>query len=180
MNQGKTINSITIKELFDESSSGLLPVMADIEHDHIVWNDNSAEQENGHLRLINDGAAVKYKGKKYMPSVFQFTMPTEDGKKIGNTTITVSAIDQRIIEIIRSINNNPPTLTITAVFGKRNVDGRVGYEFHELNEYKFTMNNCRWTETTAQWDLVFDTTMQINVPIDMGTKFRNPAINQGQ
>lgn len=179
MIQGKNINSVTLKELFNEDTSGVFPLLADIQHDNIIWHDDSMEQEDGHFRIINDNAAVKYKGQRFIPCNFSFTFPSEDGKKIGNTTITVSAIDQRIIEIVRSINNIPPVLVIKSVYVRRTIEDKIAYEFHDLAEYRFKMNNCRWSESTAQWDLVFDSSMQINVPIDMGTEFRNPAINKG-
>lgn len=178
MKQGKSINSIALKELFSESTSGNIPLLAEIRHEHIKWKDNSQEQDDGYFRIINDTAPVRYKGKRYMPAFFSFSIPSEDGKKIGNTTITISAIDQRIIEIIRSINSKPPVLVINAVFVRKTIDDKMAYEFHELGEYRFLMTNVRWSETTAQWDLVFDSTMQINVPIDKGTEFRNPAINK--
>lgn len=177
MPQGKTINSLALKELFEESTDGLFPFLADVQHDYIRWGENDNEQENGHIRLINDASPVRYKDKKYMPAYFAFTIPTEDGKKISNTTITISSIDKRIIEVIRSINSFPPTLTITAAFAKKEIEGKIGYTFYELGEYKFSMNNCRWDGTTAQWDLVFDSAMQLNVPVDIGTEFRNPSVN---
>lgn len=180
MEQGKRINTVALKELFDENTGGAIPILADIQHDHIKWTDNTHEQEDGHLRIINDMAAVKYKGQRYIPASFSFTLPSEDGKKISNTTITVSSIDQRIIEIIRGINSAPPILTINAVFGKQEIEGRTGYTFHDLGEYKFSMTNCRWNGLTAQWDLVFDSVMQLNVPVDMGTVYRNPAVNTGR
>lgn len=177
MGQGKTINSITIKELFDQNTSGLIPLLADIQHDHIKWGPNDMEQEDGHLRIINDAASVKYQDKRYMPSYFAFTLPQEDGKKIGNSTITISSIDKRIVEIIRSINSVPPVLVINAAFAKKDFDGKVGFTFYDLGEYRFKMTNCRWDSTTAQWDLVFDTTMQLNVPVDIGTIYRSPSVN---
>lgn len=180
MEQGKRINVIALKELFNENTSGVLPVLADIQHDHIKWGDNTHEQEDGHLRIVNDMAAVRYKGKKYMPANFTFTLPSEDGKKISNTSITVSSIDKRMIEIIRSINSNPPVLIMHALFGKQEIEGKTGYTFHELSEYKFSMTNCSWDGVTARWDLVFDTVMQTNIPVDIGTVYRNPAVNKGR
>ena len=178
MTQGKTITVATLKELFEENSSGVIPILADVQHDGIVWTDNSYEQEDHHLRLINDTCAVKYNGHKYLPSNFSFTMPEENGKKIGSTTITISAIDQRITEIIRSITEKAPKLVIESFFVKRDVDGNTAYAFSKMCHYEFEMTNVRWDSLNAQWDLVFDSTMQLNVPLDEANDLRCPAINE--
>lgn len=79
--QGKNIENWTIKELFSQSTGGTIPILIDIQHEKIVWNDNSMDQENGHLRLINDSTPIVYQGKKYLSAYFAFKPPMEDGKR---------------------------------------------------------------------------------------------------
>lgn len=179
MTQGRHIETVTLEELFSQDTSGAIPILADVVHENIIWKDDSYEQENHHLRLINDTTAVKYKGHVYMPAYFGFVTPQEDGKKIGNTTITISAIDQRIIEVIRSITENPPRLIIETFFCKTKINERTAFQFSSLGRYEFRMTNVRWNETTAQWDLVFDPAMQLNVPVDTANEIRCPAVNKG-
>ena len=145
MTQGRTIETVTLEELFAEQTNGVLPILADIQHDGIIWTDGSTEQENGHLRLINDTVPVRYNGYKYMPAYFEFTQPQEDGKKVGSTNITVSAIDQRSQEIIRSINDTRPTLVIETFYCKMNGYKQITeetklqmYYKDEYGEYKET------------------------------------------
>lgn len=171
MSQGKQIETLTLEELLGSSTEGSIPILLDIRHDELVWNDGSLEQENGHFRLINSTTAVKFNGHKYYPAVFDCNMPTEDGNKVGNTSITVSSIDRRVVEIIRSITTNP-TCVIEAYFTKIN-DSE--FMFSKLNHYEFQMTSVTWDDTTAKWNLVFDPSMQINIPVDVGTKSRNPA-----
>lgn len=178
MIQGKQINSITLEELFKENSNANVPVLCDVIHDNIKWSDSSNDQENGHLRLINAPTAVRYNGKKYLPSVFSFTAPSEDGKKVSSTNISISALDKRIVELIRSINENAPKLVIEAFYTKTTIDTNEVYMFSKLYHYEFEMNSVTWDSTNARFNLIFDPVMQTNVPYDKATTLRCPAINE--
>lgn len=173
MSSQKKIESITLKELFDNSTAGSLPILLEIYHPEIKWTDNSNEQDDGYLRLINDVYSVKFENKKYLPAVFSFTAPSEDGKTVANTSISISAIDKRVVEVIRSIDSNP-TCKIVALFAK--IDDE-NITFHKLYNYSFEMKSVTWNDTTANWELVFDPTMQLNVPRDTSTIYRNPGAN---
>ena len=176
--QEKQIEAITVEELLKPQTDGTIPVLIDIRHEDIVWAENtkeySGDQENGHLRLINANYPVMYNGHKYMPSVFSFTMPSEDGRKVGSTNITISAIDKRIIEIIRSVSTKPKAV-IEAFFT------RQGNEvlFSKLYKYEFEMDSVSWNGVSAKWTLIFDPTMQLNVPRDLATQSRCPSVNNG-
>lgn len=180
MSQGKTIESITLEALFSSSDDGFIPVLIDIQHDAIYWGDVVMEdgevgdgiQVNGHMRLINSKTAVKYSGHKYLPCNFNFSKPSEDGQKISNTSITISAIDQRIIEVIRKLRSAPIAI-IEAYYTKMN---DVEFAFRRLNSYTFQMSTVSWDNKTAKWTLVYDPVSQTNVPRAKGTKTRCPSI----
>lgn len=174
MPQGRKIETATLEELFSSNTSGTFPVLVDVRHDALKWDDDTYEQEDGHLRLINDQTAVRFGGKKYLPSYFSFTMPQEDGTKIGQTSITISAVDQRIIELIRSIKTRP-ILVIEALFAKPSENT---FAFSRIYHYEFEAKSVNWDDTTAKWDLVFDPTGQMNIPKDLGTMTRCPGILQ--
>lgn len=176
MPQGKKIESITIKELFDNPSDGNIPVLLDIQHEGIVWTDNSNEQENGHLRLINNNVQVVYQGKTYLPAAFSFTLPEEDGKKVGDTSISITAIDQRIINLIRSINSKP-RCTFDAFYTKYN---ETQLMFQKLYHYNFEMDSVTWDGITAKWKLIFDPAMKLKIPVDVATINRCPSVNQNE
>ena len=169
----KKIETVTLKELMNNSTEGSFPFMLEITHPKIVWQDTK-DQENGYLRLINDIYAVKFEGKKYLPSVFSFTQPTEDGRTISNASISISTVDQRIIEIIRQIDTNP-RCKVVGLFAKLD-DERVS--FRKLYNYEFEMSSVNWNNTSAQWELTFDPAMQLNVPRDTSTIYRNPGANE--
>jgi hypothetical protein len=106
-----------------------------------------------------------------MSSVFTFSPPQEDGKKVGNANITISAIDKRIIEIIRSVSSKP-VATIEAFFVKN--DNEVS--FSRLFNYEFEMTSVSWDGVSAKWNLVFDPVSILNIPRDLATQARCPAV----
>lgn len=178
----KTIEYTTLEELFNTDTDGSFPLLMDIEHESINWEGTTSEidvtdleQDNCHLRLINAPYAVKYQGKKYLPAYFAFTPPSVDGKTIGSTSVTISAIDQRVIKIIRAIDNKPKA-TFVALFSKK--DSVI--TFSKLYRYIFEMNAVSWDGVSAKWNLVFDPAMQLQVPRDKGTNLRCPAVLQKQ
>lgn len=176
MSQGRNINAITLKELFKENTDGSFPILIDIVHEDIVWSDDNPNYSQGHLRLINAETPVKYQNNYYLPSHFEFTPPQEDGVKVSNTTITISAIDKRVVEIIRNIRSNPKAV-IEAFYFKIESEGELPlYKFSKAYKYEFLMAACNWDSITAQWTLVFDPVMQVNVPKDTATASRCPSV----
>lgn len=178
----KVFETATIEELLGQNTDGSIPVLIDIQHDDITWSENTSDytgdQENGHLRLINANFPVMYKGDsgtahRYMPSVFKFTLPSENGKEVGSTSITISAIDQRVIEVIRSVSTKPKA--VIEAFFMRSDDTIM---FSRLYRYEFEMNSVSWDGVSAKWNLVFDPAMQLNVPRDLATQARCPAVVQ--
>lgn len=170
----KNIQTTTLAELFDRASDGNIPVLVDIQHEGIIWADDEPEQENGHLRLVNNNAKVKYNGKTYYPAYFSFRLPSEDGQKVGNTSVTISAIDQRVIELIRSIGSMPRCV-FEAFYSRIN---GTQIAFSRLYHYEFLMDSVVWDGVTAKWNLVFDPAMQLNVPRDLATVNRCPSVTR--
>lgn len=167
----KNIDSMTIEELYSQDTASSIPILLTIRHGGIVWTDNSGAQENGFLRLINSNVPVIYEDKKYLPANFIFELPSEDGKKVGDTKISISAIDQRIIEVIRSIDSNP-IAEITAVF---QYISETEITFKKLYNYRFEMQSVEWNGVSAQWKLMFDPAMNVNIPADLATSIRCPS-----
>lgn len=169
MPQGRNIESITLQELFAQDTDGNIPILLDIQSDEIFWEDQA--QENGHLRVVNNNVAVMFEGKKYLPAFFSFDQPSEDGTKVGDTSITISAIDQRVIEIIRSITQKPIAV-IDALFTRID-DAKI--MFSKLYHYRFQMSDVTWDGVSAKWKLTFDPAMALNVPVDEAIETRVPA-----
>lgn len=181
----RNISTITFNEMTQKSQNAFLPILIDIKHTGIVWTDKSFNQENGHLRLICDTRGVKYKGddttaKYYAPCTFLYKKPKEDGKTKNKASISVSCVDTRLIEVIRSITENL-TCKIVGMYTK--IDSNNGaqkYVFSKLYGKEFFMSNVTWDGISAQWDLDPDSIMDLSAPRDKGSVYRLPAIMENK
>ena len=169
----KKIQTIALEEIWKQNSDGYLPVLVEIYNPDIVWDDNSLEQENMYLRVVNDTNNIVYKGKKYLAASFTYKPPEEDGKKISDASITISTIDTRVIQFIRSIEL-PSEVTIIAAFAKNDTT----YMFYPLDKLKATLPSATYNQTTASFNLVFKNAMTLNVPRDVATKNQLPSVNE--
>lgn len=161
----KNLQTITMEEIWKSQSDGYLPCLLEIYNPDIKWTDNSLEQENCYLRVISDTNSVVYKGKRYLPSRFNFQMPEENGKQIGSANLSISTIDARVIQILRSIDI-PCEITIKAFFAKK---GSV-IKFNPLDSITMIAPSVTYNRLSAQFNLVFKDTLSINVPAEIATK----------
>lgn len=177
MEPRQIIQTKTFDSLAQESDSIFLPVLIDIFHPAIVWGENDGEQDNGHLRVVNDTRWLKYKGdekepKSYAPCTFEYKEPKEDGKKKSTATLSISCIDSRMIEIIRSIPEGLKCKVVGLYAKVTDKEGKVKYMFQKLNSAEYSMFSATWDGVTASWTLDPDDTMEYSVPRDMATQFR--------
>lgn len=181
MEPRRNVSAQTFESMTQKSDSAFLPVLIDIKHPAIVWTSTDLEQQNGHLRLICDTRGVKYKGNDnevhyYAPCQFSVKMPKEDGKSKSNASITISCIDSRVIEVIRSITESI-TCNIVAMYAKiKTSEGKQVYSFSKLYGRKFEMGSVTWNGISAQWDLNPDSRLDLSIPRDKGSSFRCPSI----
>lgn len=172
----KNIQTIALEELWKQNTDGHLPVLLEIFNPDIKWGNDELEQENMYLRVIDDSNPVVYRGKKYIPARFNFTPPEENGKTIGNASIELSAIDSRVVQMLRSIELQCD-VTVMAMFAKKVTSSGVTYRFLPLDNLKTKMNSATYNRTTAQLNLVFKDVLKLNVPRDKATKNQLPSVN---
>lgn len=173
------LDVVTMKSLWDKNTDGYLPILLEIYNPDLSWTDTEKKvygQEDCYVRFIADECKVVYKGKTYLPCAFTYQLPETDGTKIGNASISISAIDSRVKVLLRSIIL-PSEARVTALFGKQEKDGGTGfiYKFVELNSISFTINTASSNGTTATFNLEYDRSLQQNVPYDKATRERVPA-----
>jgi len=185
MEPKRPLNEVVLDEIAQQNQPVFLPILIDIRHNKITWSDaglpGMPRQEDGHLRLVNNIQGLMYKGDDreahyYAPCSFAFKPGKEDGKSKSNATIGISAVDYRIIEVIREVDENL-TCQIVAMFSKIvNSEGRTAYTFSKLYGKLFEMTSVSWDGVTASWQLDPDSTLDMNAPRDKGSYFRFPAI----
>lgn len=168
----KNLQTVAMEEIWRSQSDGYLPALLEIYNPDIKWDDDSLGQDNCYFRIISDTNAVTYRGKRYLPCKFEFTMPEENGQKIGNASISISAIDTRVTQILRSIDM-PCEVTISAYFAKK--DNVI--KFFPLDSLKTSLPSATYNRTVATFNLVFKDVMQLNIPADVATSDRLPSVN---
>lgn len=173
----KNIQTVAMEELWKQNTDGHIPVLLEIFNPDIKWNDGSLEQENMYLRVIDDSNPVVFRGKKYIPARFDFTPPEENGKTIGQASITLSAIDTRVVQMLRSIELQCE-VTVMAMFAKRvTQQGNITYQFVPLDNLKSKMPSASYDRITARLNLNYKDVLKLNVPRDKATKNQLPSVN---
>ena len=173
----KRVLPLTIKsELNQRSVSGSFPVLLDFIHEDIRWNGVS-NFEDGHIRLINGSTPVWYQGteserKYFMPCYFDIKLPEENGKTVGDISVTVGFTDQSFIKVIRSVTDKIRCKVIAAY----QKDNEGVYSFLPLRNYSFEVGNVSWNQNQATWKLVRDSIQSLNVPRDNADNIRFPGI----
>lgn len=177
----KNINVIAMDELWKDDTDGHIPILMEIFNPDIKWEDGSFEQENMYLRVIDDSNPVMYKGKKYLPCKFNYTPPEENGKDLGQASIIVSAIDTRIVEILRSVDVECDVKVVAAFAKKVTVNENnkeiTTYRFFPLDELSAKMQSATYSRATAQLNLVCKDVLKLNVPRNVATKDKIPSVN---
>lgn len=178
------VSSNVFDEMTQRNGEFCLPVLLDIKHSGIVWEEGSVQQ-NGHLRLVCNSQAIKYKESStepaytYEPCEFSYKMPKEDGKTKSNASITISCIDSRLIEIIRGVTEGVKCRIIALFTKTKTENNSYRYIFSKLYGKEFEMGAVSWDGVQAQWALEPDSTLSIAFPKDKGSSFRCPSIAEG-
>lgn len=177
----KTINTIALEEIWKKDTDGHAPVLMEIFNPDIKWEDGSLEQENMYLRVIDDTNPVMYKGKKYLPCRFTYTPPEENGKTIGQASVQLSAIDTRVVQLLRSVEV-PCQFSIVATFAKMTTvteegQERTTFQFYPLDELTAKMQSATYNRVTAQLNIVAKDVLKLNVPRNVATKDKLPSVS---
>ena len=123
--------------------------------------------------FANASEDIEYDGDIYNSASFTIEPPSRDGDKVGDATITLSAIDQFWIQKIRA-NQKPAKLLLMAVIVYD--DENTGIEGVEpMEEISFTLRVARFNEVSVTWTMVFDERMAIIVPADTCNVMNTPG-----
>lgn len=168
-----TIQTAAMEELWQSHIDGYFPILLEVYNPDIKWDDNSTGQENMYLRLINDSNSVKYGGKMYLASAFTYTPPEKNGQKVGDASITISVLDSRVMQMLRSVDV-PCEVTVVAGFVK---NGST-YKFVPLDKLKAVILSATYDRATAKLSLTYKDVMSLNIPKDTATQDMLPSVNQ--
>jgi hypothetical protein len=125
------------------------------------------------MYFVNAPENVTYQGNIYNAASFTIEPPDRDGAKIGDATLTLSAIDQFWIQKIRE-NQKPARLEFVAVIiyddEKNGIEG-----IEAMENMSFTLRAASFNEIAVTWTMVFDENMAINVPADTCNAMTTPG-----
>jgi hypothetical protein len=107
-------------------------------------------------RYANSDTDIDYGGHTYQSALFSLRPPDRDGGKIGNASLSISAVDQYWIEKIRAAQK-PAALRFIAVIVYDGQDG-TSITPEPLEENIFTLRKAGWNEVTITWEMIFDET----------------------
>lgn len=125
----------------------------------------------GTFRYVNAKSDVVYEGNTYTAGYFRLDPPDKNESSIGNATLTMSAIDQSWIEKIRSTQKRSTLRFIAVIMYDENGDSVI----EPLEDITMTLTSATWDDTTIQWTMIFDETMDIMVPPDIMNSETFPA-----
>lgn len=173
----RNIKTVALSEIWKQHSTGSLPVLLEIYNPDIVWNGSSLEQDDMYLRVINDNTKVKYNGDIYLPCQFNIELPEENGSQTEGSSITISNLDSRVMQLLRSVKLICK-VTIVASFLKVNMNGSSeSYAFYPLSKYEFKMDCAVGNRATISLTLSNNSLLSLNIPRDMATQEQLPSVN---
>jgi len=111
--------------------------------------------EFGDMYFANSSDSISYNGNIYNAASFTVQPPDINGAKIGNATLTISAIDQFWIEKIRETQTSAQLQFMAAIIYDEL--GNMGIEV--LEENNFTLRAASWNEISISWEMSFDERM---------------------
>lgn len=160
----RNLSIVAKQELFKQSSSMVIPVFVDISY---VTSGGATQV----LHLVNNTEPLTYLGTTYTPFAFRFDPPSETATSISGARITVDAVDQSVIAILRD-TPNAPVLTFVATF-YFDESGTIYYE--QLASWAFNMKNFSYNVDTITCELEYD----IHWDDQVGSVYISPSTMPG-
>lgn len=88
------------------------------------------------IRVVNNIQDIEWNGNLYEAASFKFKPPSQEEGELSRATLTMSNIDRRLIETVRSINS-APTITANIVFVGATVEREAGPWIFDLSEVNY-------------------------------------------
>ena len=116
------------------------------------------------IYLTDNNRPITYEGHTYQPYFFKFEAPEENEDTDGSAILTISSVDQGMIDLVRSVGQmNPPVVSLVAVWIENWQDQPV---FSKLSGYDFIMDGVDWNAATMSITLGLDTLLNYDIPFD--------------
>lgn len=150
--------NLTYQDLAQKYLRGSTPILCEISHPYLKEN----------ICLTDNNRKIEYEGKTYLPSTIKAKLPDSSEDSTGNATITISVIDQQLIELVRNIDT-PPTFKVIACYYEDGIISR-------LDGYQFIMTNLSCDAISMTADLTNDLMLEYAFPNGESTTITTPGI----
>ena len=123
-------------------------------------------------RYVNADEQKTYNGNVYLPACFSVIPPSMDNSSVTDGKLTFSVIDNNFINKIRDTQERM-TCVFVAVIDYED-DGEQVIE--EIETMSFILVKANWNETECGFNMLYDDRMNYNVPMDMASVLKVPAL----
>ena len=124
------------------------------------------------LRLVNNRTDMIFNGETYTAFCFEYTPPKVSDSRMGNGTLSLSCIDQEVIEIIRSIKDRAHAEIVAAFYFAEN--GTTYFE--GIEDWEFDLSSVTWDAGVATWQMIYDDRLDNLVPSAKMSALRCPGV----
>jgi hypothetical protein len=129
-------------------------------------------EQFGTFRFANSDEDITYNGEVYQAAYFTIEPPSKEGGKIGDGQISISTVDQIIIEKIRNTQIAASIIFIATIAYN---DGMIA-GIEPIEEMELTLRAIDWSEDVMTGQLIFDESMGIIIPCDRATTLKCPGV----
>ena len=164
-----------MSQLYDKLAprelSGATPVLVKIDSEELR---NLEADFGGTIYLTDNGEDIEYKGHIYKACSLQYRMPSIDSQGDGSGNMTISAIDQRIIKVMRTLKKSPIFSIIAAYH-----EGEPGGEptILQLDRQQMKMTSITWDVNSLKANLSPRTLVGFNFPAHICTVINTPGLS---
>ncbi len=123
-------------------------------------------------RYVNADTSKVYNSETYEPACFSVTPPSMDNTTVTDGKLVFSVIDNNFIEKIRNAQERMRCIFVAVIDYEEE-----GSEYiEEIETMTFTLVKAQWNEIEASFNMLYDDRMNLNVPLDIATPLKVPAL----
>ena len=153
------MTGITYKKKKKKFLNGSTPILCKIEH----------EELDEPIYITDNNKPITYEENVYQPCYMKARLPEDSSETNGSATITISAIDQQLIRLARTINS-PATFTIEACLYRSGIISR-------LDGFQFSLTGITCDAISFSAQLTNDLGLEYAFPNGESTPITTPGVS---
>lgn len=115
----REISSVAREQIQSSNVTHVALVLLEIDHPDMA----------APIRVVNNNENIVYDGNEYLATSFRFTPPAQEGNELRDASVSISNVDRRFVQTLRSVSS-PPTIKAIVVLVGETVEKEAGpWEF---------------------------------------------------